>query len=376
MKSKLPHTGTTIFSTMSKMAADYNAINLSQGFPNSPVDRKLQQILAENASENAHQYTPMAGLPALQEQVAALIQERYGRTLDIAAELLITAGATQGIFTAIQALVHQGDDVVIIDPAYDCYDPAVILAGGKPIHVSMSEDFSIDWHGLREVVGQSTKLLFINNPHNPSGKMLTAEDERELLRLMTDYPNLLLLSDEVYEFITFETPHRSAHDHEILRNRSVIVSSFGKTFHITGWKIGYMVAPEYLMKEIKKVHQFLVFSVNSIAQKTLSDYLPLVKVSELGGFYQEKRDLFRALMKESRFELLPSEGSYFQTARYHAISDLGDTQFCEWLVKEVGVAAIPLSAFFEDKRDYKTIRFCFAKTDETLKQAAEKLCRI
>jgi len=376
MKSKLPQTGTTIFSTMSKMAADYNAINLSQGFPNFPVDRKLQQILAENASENAHQYTPMAGLPALQEQVAALIQERYGRTLDIAAELLITAGATQGIFTAIQALVHQGDDVVIIDPAYDCYDPAVILAGGKPIHVSMSEDFSIDWHGLREVVGQSTKLLFINNPHNPSGKMLTAEDERELLRLMTDYPNLLLLSDEVYEFITFETPHRSAHDHEILRNRSVIVSSFGKTFHITGWKIGYMVAPEYLMKEIKKVHQFLVFSVNSIAQKTLSDYLPLVKVSELGGFYQEKRDLFRALMKESRFELLPSEGSYFQTARYHAISDLGDTQFCEWLVKEVGVAAIPLSAFFEDKRDYKTIRFCFAKTDETLKQAAEKLCRI
>jgi len=376
MKSKLPHTGTTIFSTMSKMAADYNAINLSQGFPNFPVDRKLQQILAENASENAHQYTPMAGLPALQEQVAALIQERYGRTLDIAAELLITAGATQGIFTAIQALVHQGDDVVIIDPAYDCYDPAVILAGGKPIHVSMSEDFSIDWHGLREVVGQSTKLLFINNPHNPSGKMLTAEDERELLRLMTDYPNMLLLSDEVYEFITFETPHRSAHDHEILRNRSVIVSSFGKTFHITGWKIGYMVAPEYLMKEIKKVHQFLVFSVNSIAQKTLSDYLPLVKVSELGGFYQEKRNLFRALMKESRFELLPSEGSYFQTARYHAISDLGDTQFCEWLVKEVGVAAIPLSAFFEDKRDYKTIRFCFAKTDETLKQAAEKLCRI
>ena len=376
MKSKLPNTGTTIFSTMSKMAADYNAINLSQGFPNFSVDQTLQELLAKNAAENVHQYTPMTGLPVLQEQVASMISERYGRTVDTQTEMLITAGATQGIFTAIQALVNHGDDVVIIDPAYDCYDPAVVLAGGKPIHVSMSRDFTIDWHQLREVVSQSTKLLFINNPHNPSGKMLTAEDEAELLRLMSDYPNLLLLSDEVYEFITFEEQHRSAHDHELLRQRAVIVSSFGKTFHITGWKVGYMIAPENLMKEIKKVHQYLVFSVNSVAQKTLADYLPLVAVGELGSFYEKKRDLFRSLLKESRFELLPSEGSYFQTARYDAISDLPDTQFCEWLVKEVGVAAIPLSVFFEDNRDYKTIRFCFAKTDETLQQAAEKLCRI
>jgi len=361
---------------MSKMAADYDAINLSQGFPNFPVDEQLQRLLAENAAENVHQYTPMAGLPVLQEQVASMISERYGRTIDTGSELLITAGATQGIFTAIQALVHPGDDVIIIDPAYDCYDPAVVLAGGRALHVSMSRDFTIDWYQLREVVSQSTKLLFINNPHNPSGKMLTEEDETELLRLMTDYPKLLLLSDEVYEFITFEARHRSAHDHQLLRERAVIVSSFGKTFHITGWKVGYMVAPESLMREIKKVHQYLVFSVNSVAQKTLADYLPLVSVSDLGSFYEKKRDLFRSLLKDSRFELLPSDGSYFQTARYDAISDLPDTQFCEWLVKEVGVAAIPLSVFFEDNRDYKTIRFCFAKTDETLQQAAEKLCRI
>lgn len=376
MRSKLPNTGTTIFSTMSKMAADFDAINLSQGFPNFSVDPELQELLAKNATLNAHQYTPMAGLPALLEAVAAMVQECYNRTVDISSELLITAGATQGIFTAIQALVRHGDDVVIIDPAYDCYDPAVVLAGGKAIHVAMRSDFSIDWYELREVVSQSTRLLFINNPHNPSGKMLTADDERELVRLMTDYPNLLLLSDEVYEFITFEEPHRSAHDHELLRNRAVIVSSFGKTFHITGWKVGYTVAPENLMKEIKKVHQYLVFSVNSVAQKTLADYLPLVDVGELGGFYRQKRDLFRSLMQESRFELLSSEGSYFQTARYDRISDLPDTQFCEWLVKEAGVAAIPLSVFFEDKRDYSTIRFCFAKTDETLQQAAGKLCTI
>lgn len=376
MHSKLPNTGTTIFTTMSKMAADHNAINLSQGFPNFPVDEQLQELLARNVRENVHQYAPMAGLPALQEQIAVLVEQRYKRNISTATELLITAGATQGIFTAIQALVHPGDEVIIIDPAYDCYDPAVVLAGGKATHIAMREDFTIDWHELREVVSQRTRLLFINNPHNPSGQLLTEEDERQLLRVMEDYPNLLLLSDEVYEFITFDAPHRSAHDHELLRQRAVIVSSFGKTFHITGWKIGYMIAPEHLMKEIKKVHQYLVFSVNSLAQKTLADYLPLAPVDGLGAFYKQKRDLFRSLIADSRFELLPCEGSYFQTARYTAIADLRDTQFCEWLVKEAGVAAIPLSPFFEDRRDYHTIRFCFAKTDETLQQAAEQLCRI
>lgn len=376
MQSKLPNVGTTIFTTMSKLAADHNAINLSQGFPNFPIDGRLQEILSRNVTENVHQYAPMAGLPVLQEAIAQLVHQRYGRTIDPSAELLVTAGATQGIFTAVQALVRPGDEVVIIDPSYDCYDPAIVLAGGKPIHVAMREDFTINWSELREVISQRTRMLFINNPHNPSGKMLSEADEQALLRLMHDYPNLLLLSDEVYEFIAFETPHRSAHDHELLQKRAVIVSSFGKTFHITGWKMGYTIAPEYLMREIKKVHQYLVFSVNSVGQKTLADYLSVADVATLGDFYREKRDRFRELMEGSRFELLPCEGTYFQTARFDAVSPMNDVAFCKWLTQEHGVAAIPLSVFFEDERDYKTIRFCFAKTDETLENAAERLKRI
>lgn len=376
MQTKLPKVGTTIFTTMSKMATDFGAINLSQGFPNFPIDAQLQELLVKNSVENVHQYAPMAGLPILLERIADMIERVYDRPVDPGNELLVTAGATQGIYTVIQALVHSGDEVVMIDPAYDCYDPAVQLANGKAIHVAMRADFTIDWHELREVISQKTRLLIINNPHNPSGKMLSEEDYSALIELMQDYPNLILLSDEVYEFITFETPHRSAHHHAVLRERSVIVSSFGKTFHITGWKTGYLVAPELLMKEIKKVHQFLVFSVNSVAQKTLADYITLAEVEKLGGFYQQKRDHFQRLMSGSKFELLPCDGTYFQTARFTAIQDIPDVTFCEWLVKEVGVAAIPLSSFFEDRRDYQTIRFCFAKTTETLEQATERLCKI
>lgn len=376
MQTKLPKVGTTIFTTMSKMAMDFGAINLSQGFPNFPIDPQIETLLQKNSNENIHQYAPMAGLPSLLEGLSALIHKHYKRSIDPTTELLVTAGATQGIFTAIQALVNNGEEVVVIDPAYDCYDPAIVLAGGKALHVSMNADFTIDWRLLREAVSQKTKLLIINNPHNPSGRMMTEFDYNQLIQLMEDHPNLLLLSDEVYEFITFETPHRSAHDHELLQQRSIIVSSFGKTFHLTGWKVGYMVAPENLMKEIKKVHQFLVFSVNSVAQKTLADYIQIADVASLGKFYQSKRDHFQQLMKDSKFELLPSEGTYFQTARYHSISDLPDVQFCEWLVKEVGVAAIPLSVFYDDHSDFKTVRFCFAKTEDTLIQAAERLCKI
>lgn len=376
MQTKLPKVGTTIFTTMSKMAMDYNAINLSQGFPNFPIDHQIEELLQKNSKENVHQYAPMAGLPSLLEGLAELIQKQYKRKIDPSTELLVTAGATQGIFTAIQALVNIGEEVVVIDPAYDCYDPAIVLAGGKALHVAMNADFTIDWRLLREAVSQKTKLLIINNPHNPSGRMMTEFDYNQLIQLMEDHPNLLLLSDEVYEFITFETPHRSAHDHEVLQQRSIIVSSFGKTFHLTGWKVGYMVAPESLMKEIKKVHQFLVFSVNSVAQKTLADYIQIADVSSLGNFYQSKRDRFQQLMQGSKFELLPSEGTYFQTARYSNISDLPDMQFCEWLVKEMGVAAIPLSVFYDDHCDFKTVRFCFAKTEDTLIQAAERLCKI
>lgn len=376
MQTKLPKVGTTIFTTMSKMAMDYNSINLSQGFPNFPIDPQIEALLQKNSKENVHQYAPMAGLPMLLEGLAELIHKQYKRNIDPSSELLVTAGATQGIFTAIQALVNIGDEVVVIDPAYDCYDPAIVLAGGKALHVAMNADFTIDWRLLREAVSQSTRMLILNNPHNPSGRMMTESDYDQLIELIEDHPNLLLLSDEVYEFITFETPHRSAHDHELLQQRSIIVSSFGKTFHLTGWKIGYLVAPESIMREIKKVHQFLVFSVNSVAQKTLADYIQTADVSSLGNFYQSKRDQFQQLMQGSKFELLPSEGTYFQTARYTRISDLSDVQFCEWLVKEVGVAAIPLSVFYDDHCDFKTVRFCFAKTDDTLIQAAQRLCKI
>lgn len=376
MISKLPNVGTTIFTTMSKMAVDHNAINLSQGFPNFPVDEKLTDLLAKNSRDAVHQYTPMAGLPLLMEKIAQMVNQVYKRTVDPSTEMLITAGATQGIYTAIQALVHRGDEVVILDPSYDCYDPAVVLAGGKAVHVNMTKDFTIDWKLLREVISQKTRLLIVNNPHNPSGRLLSDSDFKDLVQLMEDHPNLLLISDEVYEFITFESSHHSAHHNEMLQKRSVIVSSFGKTFHITGWKMGYLIAPENLMKEIKKVHQFLVFSVNSVAQKTLSDYISEVDVRNLGGFYQEKRDRFHQLMKGSKFEFLPSEGTYFQAVRYSQISDLPDVQFCEWLVKEIGVAAIPFSVFFDNKTDYKTIRFCFAKTDETLVDATQRLCAI
>ena len=358
---------------MSKMAMDHQAINLSQGFPNFPVDPQLEELLAKNSNNSMHQYAHMAGLPILVESIADLLERQYKRKLDPSTEILVTAGATQAIYTTIQALVQSGDEVVIIDPAYDCYDPAVVLAGGRSVHVSMMPDFTIDWRGLREVISQKTKLLIVNNPHNPSGRVWTGEDYASLIQLMEDHPNLLLLSDEVYEYITFELPHLSAHQNELLQQRSVVVSSFGKTFHITGWKVGYLVAPEELMREIKKVHQFLVFSVNSIAQKTLADYMGLVDVASLGKFYQDKRDHFRKLLANSKFELLPSEGTYFQAAKYDQISTERDVAFCEWLVKEVGVAAIPMSVFYDSHQDLKTIRFCFAKTNETLEAAAERL---
>ncbi|MFA9212010.1 MAG: aminotransferase class I/II-fold pyridoxal phosphate-dependent enzyme, partial [Moraxellaceae bacterium] len=253
MQSKLPKVGTTIFTTMSKMAADFNAINLSQGFPNFAIDPVLEDLLQKNSRENVHQYAPMAGLPMLLEAIATTIKSTYSRTIHPTTELLVTAGATQGIFTTIQALVGFGDEVVIIDPAYDCYEPAIILAGGKPIHVAMKADFTIDWLELRNVISQKTKLLIVNNPHNPSGRVMNQADLDSLTNVMRDYPNLLLLADEVYEYITYEQYHLSANLVPEIYDRTIIISSFGKTFHITGWKMGYLVAPEKLMVEIKKV---------------------------------------------------------------------------------------------------------------------------
>lgn len=374
--SKLPKVGTTIFTVMSKLAVEHNAINLSQGFPNFPVDEQLTDILGRIANDPIHQYAPMAGNPVLLAKIGAMIERCYGRTNDPGSELLVTAGATQAIFAAIQALVNTGEEVIILDPSYDCYEPPVVLTGAKPVRIPLSDDFTPDWDRIEAAMNTKTRMLIVNNPHNPSGRILNEADLNRLEQLLEKFPNVILLSDEVYEFITFEERHISVNTRENLRNRSVIVSSFGKTFHITGWKIGYLIAPENLMTEIKKVHQFLVFCVNSVAQVALSEYLDKVDVLQLGAFYQEKRDLFRSLMRDSRFELLPSEGSYFQLASYGSISDEKDTEFCKRLVSEHGVATIPLSVFNDDGKDQHLIRFCFAKDEDTLTKAAESLCRI
>lgn len=374
--SKLPHVGTTIFTVMSKLAVEHNAINLSQGFPNFPVDEQLTDILQRISKDSIHQYAPMAGYPPLLAKISGMIQRCYGRTVVPETEILVTAGATQAIYATIQALVNSGEEVLILDPSYDCYEPPVILTGAKPVRIPLNDDFTPNWGRIEQAITPKTRMLIVNNPHNPSGRIFSLEDIEQLETILAKHPNLLLLSDEVYEFITFEEKHISANTRSKLIDRTIVVSSFGKTFHITGWKVGYLVAPEHLMIEIKKVHQFLVFCVNSVAQVALSEYLDKVDVLQLGSFYQDKRDLFRNLIKESRFELLPSEGSYFQVASYAQISQEADTEFCKRLVSEHGVATIPLSVFNADGREQKLIRFCFAKDTDTLTQAAERLCRI
>ena len=374
--SKLPHIGTTIFSVMSKLALEHNAINLSQGFPNFPVDPNLIELYQQKLVEDVHQYAPMPGNPRLLAEIAELVETNYNRGLNPTEEILITAGATQGIFTAITALIHHGDEVVILDPSYDCYEPAITLTGGIPIRIPLNAAFLPDWDLIGSAISEKTRMIIINNPHNPSGRIWDKSDVDALETLVLKFPNLLVLSDEVYEFITFEQKHISTHAYPSIHQQLITVSSFGKTFHITGWKMGYLTAPKSLMTEIKKVHQFNVFCVNSVAQAVLADYLPTVDVQLLGKFYQEKRDLFASMLKHSRFELLPCDGTYFQTARYSEISSESDVEFCKTLTIKHGVAAIPISVFNGDGADQKVIRFCFAKDSETLHQATKKLCAI
>lgn len=374
--SKLPNVGTTIFTVMSKLANESNAINLSQGFPNFPVDPILTNILKEKASQNIHQYMPMAGSPGLLVSVSNLIEKSYGRSVSTEKELLISAGATQGIFTTIMALIEKGDEVIILDPSYDCYEPAVILAGGTPIRVPLDLDFMPDWDSIESNTNSKTKMIITNNPHNPSGRVWSEQDFEALETLVSKNEQMLVLSDEVYEFITFDQKHISANQREKLKDRTIITSSFGKSFHITGWKMGYVVAPENLMIEIKKVHQFNVFCVNSVAQACLTEYIAKTDVSGLGAFYMEKRDLFRELLSDSKFKLDPCEGTYFQVADYSEISAESDLDFCEMLTIKHGVAAIPISVFNANGKDNKKIRFCFAKDNDTLIQAAERLCKI
>jgi methionine aminotransferase len=374
--SKLPNVTTSIFTVMSKMANEYKAINLSQGFPNFPVDEKLTQIIAKLAHEDVHQYTPMSGYPPLLSKIKTLVKSSYSRSIVPETEILVTAGATQAIFTTLLALLKANDEVIILDPSYDCYEAPILLSQAKPIRVALNDDYTPNWNTIASAFSEKTKMIIINNPHNPTGKILDESDFNNLETLLKKHPDVLLLSDEVYEFITFEQKHLSTHTRTKLLDRCITVSSFGKSFHVTGWKIGYLVAPEYLMKEIKKVHQFLVFSVNSICQAAVSEYLDLVDVNEISTFYQEKRDYFRSLLKNSRFQLMPCEGTYFQVVSYADISNENDVDFCKRLITDFGVAAIPISNFYENGKDLKLIRFCFAKDNQTLEEAAKRLCKI
>ncbi len=374
--SKLPLIGSSIFSVMTQMANQHKAINLAQGFPNFPVDARLKDLVAKWAKEEIHQYLPMSGFPPLLDKISKLTQTSYIRKINPEKEVLITAGATEGIFATIQALVNKNEEVIILDPCYDCYDAPILLCNAKSKHIALYDDFTPNWEAIQQAVTPKTRMIIINNPHNPSGKIWTENDFVQLENIIDLHPNLIILSDEVYEYITFENKHISINQRPKIRERSVIVSSFGKSFHITGWKIGYLIAPENLMIEIKKVHQFLVFSVNSIAQYAINDYLDLVEVSELSQFYQEKRDFFRSLLKETKLELLPCEGTYFQLASYASISNESDIDFTKKLVTDFGVATIPLSPFYSNATDQKCIRFCFAKDEDTMSKAVDSLLKI
>jgi methionine aminotransferase len=374
--SKLPNITNSIFSVMSQLANEHGAINLSQGFPNFPEDERLLQISERIIRENVHQYTPMAGLPSLLEKIANQTLKQYGRKVNTATELLITAGATQGVFTTINTFVNQGDEVLILDPSYDSYEPSVLVVGGKPVRISLNDDYTPNFNRIESAISAKTKMIVINNPHNPTGRIWTEQDFEALETILEKHPQILILGDEVYEYITFSQPHISFNTRPKLVERTIVASSFGKSLHVTGWKVGYLIAPENLMYEIKKVHQFLVFSVNSFSQHAISEYLNVVDFSEVSKMYQRKRDLFQNLIKDSRFELMPCDGTYFQVVNYNQISEKNDVDFAKELIVNHGVASIPISVFYNDATDRQMLRFCFAKTDETLINAAKKLCSI
>jgi methionine aminotransferase len=374
--SKLPHTPTSIFSVMSQLAQKHNAVNLSQGFPNFPVNENLVGILEKLQKENIHQYTPMSGLPKLMEQIELLTFKSYGRKLDSTSELLISSGATQGIFTAITALISSKDEVIILDPSYDSYEPSVLVAGGTPVRVNLSDDFSPNFNRIEDAITSRTKLIIVNNPHNPTGRIWTESDFENLETILEKHPKILVLSDEVYEYISFSHAHISFNTRPKLAERTIVASSFGKSLHVTGWKVGYLIAPKSILDEIKKIHQFLVFSVNSTAQHAIAEYLNIIDFSAISKMYQQKRDLFQKELKESRFKLLPCQGTYFQVADYSAISTLNDVDFAKELTIKYGVAAIPISVFYKQKMNAKLLRFCFAKTDETITNATNKLRNI
>lgn len=376
--SRLPQVGTTIFTVMSALATQHGAVNLGQGFPDFDCDPALVDAVTAAMRAGHNQYPPMAGVPALREAVAAKIEGLYGHRYDPGTEVTITAGATQAILTTILALVHPGDDVIVLDPCYDSYEPNIVLAGARAVHVPLTaRTFRPDFEAIRRAMTPRTRAILVNTPHNPSASVWTAGDMAELAAVVRN-TGVLVIADEVYEHMVFDgQQHESVSRHPELAARSVVVSSFGKTFHVTGWKVGYVAAPAALSAEFRKVHQFNVFTVNTPTQHALAQYLadPAPYLG-LPAFYQRKRDLFRAGLARTRLTLLPSQGSYFQCVDYSAVSDLPEEAFCRWLTTEVGVAAIPLAAFYADGRDQRLARFCFAKRDETLQLALDRLAAL
>jgi methionine aminotransferase len=376
--SKLPNVGTTIFTVMSNLSTKYNALNLSQGFPNFEIDPKLIDLVSKAMRDGYNQYAPMLGALPLREAIAQKLDRLYGSTYDVNGEIVITAGATQGIFTVISAFIRSGDEVILFKPAYDCYEPAVEVNGGTLVPIQLQHpNYQVNWTEVEEKITSKTKMIVINTPQNPCGTIFSKEDMLHLERLTND-TDIMILSDEVYEHMIFDgQKHQSICRFPELKKRSFLTASFGKTFHATGWKLGYCCGPKDLMKEFIKVHQFNVYCANHPMQIALAKYLQDEDhYLSLSSFFQEKRDRFLNAISNSRFSFVPSQATYFQLLNYAAISEEGDVNFAKRLTQEFGIASIPLSVFNENQLDFKALRFCFAKTDETLLKAAEILNKI
>ena len=378
--TKLPKVGTTIFTVMSQLAAEHGAVNLGQGFPDFPVPERLIDALDRAMRAGHNQYSMMTGIPALRQAIAAKTERCYGYRPDVNAEITVTSGASEAIFDAIHAVVRAGEEVIVLDPCYDCYEPAIDLAGAKAVHVALDPlTFAPDWNAVRAAITANTRMLMINSPHNPSGAMLSEADMRELIDIL-DGTGIILLSDEVYEHIVFDgARHESVLRYPQLRERAFVVSSFGKTYHCTGWKLGYAVAPPALSAEFRKVHQYNTFCTFAPAQHAFAEMIEQEPehYEQLGAFYEAKRDRFREQLLTTKFKPLPVPGGYFQLVDYSAVSDLDDIEFCRWLTIEHGVTAIPLSPFYETPPSGQRLaRLCFAKNEATLDAAIERLQKL
>lgn len=379
LRNKLPGKGTNIFSVMTEMAQQHGAINLSQGFPDFDGPQALRERVTYHMDHGHNQYAPLAGIPELREQIADKVLDLYGCKVNPDSEVVVTPGATEAIFCAITAVVHPGDEVIIFDPAYDTYEPSVTLNGGVSRHIALQyPDFAIDWQQVRDTITDRTRMIILNTPHNPTGVLWTEQDIQHLREVIAGR-DIHLLSDEVYEHICFDgLLHHSLLRYPDLAAKTFVISSFGKTYHTTGWRVGYCIAPQALMDELLRVHQFINFSTATPMQYAIADFLQDCPQHhhELGSFYQQKRDLFCELMAPSRFSMAPSAGTYFQLADYSAISDEPDTEFTARLTRKHGVAAIPISVFYKDAPKQRVIRFCFAKHDDTLREAAARLINL